>query len=199
MNRRIATGLLLFFLALPAQAAEKETLASLQQKAADGDFAAQNALGLRYLNGDGVARNAPEGYFWGCLAERCSALKYACAEAVRKLSLEDHAALDGRIRAWLPAKTVELMARAQEGGLKEQFRLGMLYRDGGDCASPFEKDAAEAWFWLGLVVARQDAGRSRDDTAMIEEAARLRDETAPLLDKKTRAAVQRRVQAWKAE
>lgn len=187
---------------LPGVAASQtHDLAKMQAEADAGDAEAQYALGIRYLNGDGVERNRAEGYFWGCLSERCSKVQFFCAESVTRQPLPVHWEIMKRIKAWRPAATLELLAQAEEGHLSAQYKVANLYRTGGDCMEkgPFEKSDGEALFWFSLVVARQAAGRSREDTLMIEDATAQR--TALLremkLKKKDLDVLNARIRAWK--
>lgn len=191
----------LLLASFPARAEEKPDLATLQSQADAGDADAQYALGMRYLNGDGVERNKTEGYFWGCLSERCSQLQFFCAESVTNQPLPEHWEIMKRIKAWRPAATLDLLARAEEGHLPSQYKVAQLYLSGGDCKGkgPFEQSDAEALFWFSLVVARQGAGHSREDTMMIEDATAAR---RALIEKmklkgKDIKALNDRLRAWK--
>lgn len=199
--RVLAILLCLLVSPLSALAEEAPTLAELQAAADAGDTEAQVALGVRYLNGDGVEQSKPEGYFWGCLSERCSKLHFFCAESVSSQPFPVHWEIMKRVKAWRPAATLELLARAEEGHLASQYKVAGLYLTGGDCGEkgPFEQNDAEALFWFSLVVARQGAGRSRDETAMIEDAIKRRKELLRdmRLKKKELDALNARIRAWK--
>lgn len=200
---RFLAALLLALLFLPsaAPADDARPLAELQAAADAGDADAQAALAVRYLNGDGVEQNKSEAYFWGCLSERCSKLHFFCAESVSSQPFPVHLEIMKRIKAWRPAATLELLARAEDGHLASQYRVAGLYLSGGDCKEkgPFEQSDAEALFWFSLVVARQAAGRSRDETAMIEDAAEQRAALIRKLGLKARdiRALNDRIRAWK--
>ena len=191
----------LLFFSPSAVAEDAPTLAELQAAADVGDVESQAALGVRYLNGDGVERNRSEGYFWGCLSERCSKTHFFCAESVTSQPLPVHWEIMKRVKAWRPAETLELLARAEEGHLASQYKVAGLYLGGGDCKEkgPFDQSDAEALFWFSLVVARQAAGRSREDTMMIEDATARRKQLMRdmKLKKKELEALNTRIRAWK--
>ncbi len=152
-----------------------ETFAQVpHERAAKGDPDAQLALGMRYMEGDGVIKNDTEAAKWFALAAR-----QGIAEAQYRYGL---ALLEGRGVVQDYKAAFEWIAKpAQRGYAPAQFSLGELYRYGTGTAV----DKAHAYLWFNLAAAQgvESAAKARDSlvwqlkpeqiAAMQEEAHRM--------------------------
>ncbi len=144
------------------------------EQAAKGDADAQLALGMRYLEGDGVIKNETEAAKWFGLAA-----KQGLLEAQYRYGL---ALLQGRGVVQDYKAAFEWIAKpAQHGYAPAQYSLGELYRYGTGTAV----DKAHAYLWFNLAAAQgvEAAAKARDSlvwqlkpeqiAAMQEEAHRM--------------------------
>jgi hypothetical protein len=143
-------------------------------RAEQGDAEAQQQLGLRYAEGDGVIQNDKEAAKWFALAAR-----QGLAEAQYQYGL---ALLQGRgVVQDYRAAFSWIEKPAQRGYAKAQYSLGELYRYGTGTAI----DKARAYLWFNLAAAQgvEAAAKARDSlvwqlkpeqiAAMQEEARRI--------------------------
>ncbi len=143
-------------------------------RAAKGDPDAQLALGMRYLEGDGVIKNDAEAAKWFGLAAR-----QGLAEAQYRYGL---ALLEGRGVVQDYKAAFDWIAKpAQRGYAPAQYSLGELYRYGTGTA--IDKSRAYLWFNLAAAQGVEAAAKARDSlvwqlkpeqiAAMQEEAHRM--------------------------
>lgn len=143
-------------------------------QAAQGDADAQLALGMRYLEGDGVIRNDAEAAKWLALAA-----KQGLLEAQYRYGL---VLLEGRGVVQDYQAAFEWIGKtARRGYAPAQYSLGELYRYGTGTAI----DKARAYLWFNLAAAQgvEAAVKARDSlvwqlkpgqiAAMQEEARRM--------------------------
>lgn len=165
------------WLAAPHDTARQPVSAQVRvphERAAQGDPDAQLALGMRYLEGDGVIKNEAEAAKW--FGE---AAKRGLAEAQYRYGL---ALLEGRGVVQDYKAAFEWISKpAQRGYAPAQYSLGELYRYGTGTAV----DKAHAYLWFNLAAAQgvEAAAKARDSlvwqlkpeqiAAMQEEAHRM--------------------------
>lgn len=143
-------------------------------RAAKGDADAQLALGMRYLEGDGVIKNETEAAKWFALAARQGVLeaqyRYGLALLQGRGVVQDYKAAFG----WIEKPALRGYAPAQ-------YSLGELHRYG--TGTPIDKARAYLWFNLAAAQGVEAAAKARDSlvwqlkpeqiAAMQEEAHRM--------------------------
>jgi len=144
------------------------------ERAAKGDPDAQLALGLRYLEGDGVIKNETEAAKWFAQAARQGVLeaqyRYGLALLQGRGVVQDYKAAFN----WIEKPALRGYAPAQ-------YSLGELHRYG--TGTPIDKARAYLWFNLAAAQGVESAAKARDSlvwqlkpeqiAAMQKEARRM--------------------------
>lgn len=118
-------------------AAPESPLAALQREAENGDLAAQRALGLRYLEGDGVVPDPAVAYSW---LERSAASGDPQSQYLLGTLYESGTGIEADpliAMAWY-------MSAADAGIAEASLRLGEIYRDGEQWPQSYP-DAADSF------------------------------------------------------
>lgn len=118
-------------------AAPESPLAALQREAENGDLAAQRTLGLRYLEGDGVAADPAVAYSW---LERSAASGDPQSQYLLGTLYESGTGIEADpliAMAWY-------MSAADAGIAEASLRLGEIYRDGEQWPQSYP-DAADSF------------------------------------------------------
>lgn len=171
----VGTGLVAAtaWLAAPQQAIKPADASFAQvphERASQGDADAQLALGIRYLEGDGVIKNDTESTKW-----MARAAKQGLIEAQYRYGL---ALLEGRgVVQDYKAAFDWIQKTAQRGYAPAQYSLGELYRYGTGTA--IDKSRAYLWFNLAAAQGVEAAAKARDSLVWQlkpEQIAAMQDE-----------------------
>ena len=154
-------------------------LDELRVRAEQGDTAAQDALGFRYLSGRGVPQDEAEAIRWFRLtAEQGDAVAQANLGSV-------YDAGRGVPQDFAEAVRWFRLA-AEQGNAIAQFNLGNMYASGRGVP----QDDVEAHTWFNLAAARS-SGEGRD------AYGQRRDAVAARMTREQIAEAQRRARGWK--
>ena len=161
-------------LATVATSSSENSYSEVATRAARGDANAEQLMGLRYADGNGVIKNDKEATHWFEKAAR-----HGQAEAQYRYGL---ALLEGRgVAQDYKAAFHWIEQPAKRGHSYAQYSLGELYRYGTGTA----RDKAQAYLWFNLAAAQgvEKAAKARDSlvwqlkpdqlTAMQEAARHL--------------------------
>lgn len=147
---------------------------TLQADAEKGDAKAQFRLGLAYLDGQGVDRDAPLAMKWiGKAAEQ------GYSEAQYKLGAMHHSGRGALQSFPLAFKWFE--QAAQQNHADAQYSLGVMYRNG----QGVEMDKSNAYVWFNLAASQGH-----------ERAREARDNLLPALSPEQVLEAQRLAQEW---
>jgi TPR repeat protein len=168
---------------------EDATVAQLREAAEQGDADAQNRLGVRYSQGDGVSKDDSQAVVWHRKAAENG-------HWIAQINLSRHYA-DGRGVPQDYAQSARWVRKAAEQG--ESVALWLL----GDAYATGEgvlQDYVEAHKWMNLAVARASAGLADDRLVRHwhKKLAGRRDAVAKKMTPEQIAEAQKRASEWLA-
>jgi TPR repeat protein len=130
--------------------AERLSLQTLKEQAAQGDAEAQNNLGSMYVHGDGVRQDYAEAIKWYRLAAA-----QGHTEAQNNLGSMYDEGIGVRQDFAEAIKWYQLAAK--QGNAEAQYNLGAMYDEGVGVRQGVRQDFAEAVKWLQLAAAQGHA------------------------------------------